>query len=216
MKLLETKKRMKAKMPTFIRTDTNQKKFRARYRKPRGLHNKIRLNKAGHQKKAAPGYGTPRTLRHFTREGLKHVLIFNKQGLEALQKNELPLLAAGVSLRNRIKILEQAQQKKIRIGNIKDIDAFLAKVKEERQKHKQELQKKETKKKDAQTEALKKAEEKKKEPEKTHEEKKEELEAEKRRVLQQERIKTKQEPMVAPKLAKDTKPTRMIPTGEKK
>ena len=211
MKLLDLKKQMRTKRPDFVRTDPQKKKLKVKYRKPRGIHNKIRLNKAGHEKKPSPGYRTPKKIKHYTREGAKRVILFNEEGLNILKKEELPFIAAGVGLKKKIRILEKAQQKGIFIGNIKDIPSFLAKIKEEQQKKKQELTKKQQKKKSAQEEALKKSEEKK---EKTEEEKREEQEAEKRKILHKERIKPTKE-IVSPKLPSEMRETRIV-AGDKK
>ncbi|MBI2110520.1 hypothetical protein HYT51_01950 [Candidatus Woesearchaeota archaeon] len=215
MNLLNIKKQMKAKKPHFKRTNFWKKKLRATYRKPRGIHNKMRLKKASHLKRITPGYRTPRKIRHYTREGLKERLIFNEQEINTLTKNEIAVIASQVGMKTKIKILEKAKENNIQIGNVKDIDAFIAKWKEEKQKKKQETQKKEEKKEKTKEEALKKTTEAKKE-EKTHEEKKEEEEELKKKILQQERTKPKQEAVTKIKPHSEIGRQKIIPAGDKK
>jgi len=209
--LLALKKTMKAKRPNFLRTDAGHvKKLKDKYRRPRGLHNKLRLHRASHGYIPSPGYRVPRAVRNYTREGFKKKLIHSIKDLDHLKKDEIAFLASSLGIRARVQILEKALQKKIIFGNIKDVSAFLTTTKEEMQKRKQDVKKKEEKKKKGQEEALKKAEEKKQE--KTPEEKKEQEEADKKKILQQERVKAKVEEK--PKLPQEIH-TRMIP-GDKK
>ena len=158
MNILSLKKQIKAKKPDFKRTNFLKKKLRATYRRPRGIHNKMRLKKASHLKRITPGYRTPRKIRHYTREGLKERLIFNEEEINTLAKNEIAIIASQVGMKTKLKILEKAKENNIQIGNVKDIDAFIARWKEEKQKKKQETQKKEEKKEKTKEEALKNSE----------------------------------------------------------
>jgi large subunit ribosomal protein L32e len=162
---MEEKTVTRKKKPNFIRQDTNkQKNLGNKWRKPRGLHSKLRLNKKGHAKTPSQGYRGPRSLR------VKDVKrVFNVNELEDVKKI---IIASTVGLRKKVEIVKQAQEKGIEIINVKDVDAFLKtvdeglskkkevkKVKEEKKKKiKAELEKKEVKKEE------KKEEDKKEEP----------------------------------------------------
>ena len=69
--LLEKKNLAKAKKPKFVRRDANNKRFHNKWRKPRGLHNKRRLKKAGHQKNPSIGYKSPDEVRFLHKSGLE-------------------------------------------------------------------------------------------------------------------------------------------------
>ena len=215
MNVITLKKQMKAKKPDFKRTNFWKKKLRTTYRKPRGIHNKMRLKKASHLKRISPGYGTPRQLRHYTKKGLKERRIFNEKDLDALMNNEIAVIASQVGVKTKIRILEKANENNIQIGNVKDSIAFITQWKEEKQKKKQETQKKEEKKEKAKEEVSKKATEAKKE-EKTYEEKREEEEELKKKILQQERTKPKQETVTKIKPHSEIGRQKIIPAGDKK
>ena len=155
----KTQKKMK-----FIRKDAILKKLKNAWRRPKGLHNKLRLNKAGHQKKPSIGYKKPVTE--------KPLLVKNLKDLNNIKSNFI--LASTIGTKKKIEIIKKAQEQKLQILNIKDINAFLKKV-EEKQKKKKDITKKKEEKK-------KKFEEKAKE--KTEEEKKIEEKQERKKVLE--------------------------------
>ena len=78
--LLELRKIEKARKPKFIRKDSNtlKGKTRTKWRKPRGLHNKRRLNKKGHQKNPSVGYKSPVLVRGLQRSGLSLYYLRNQ------------------------------------------------------------------------------------------------------------------------------------------
>lgn len=60
---MNNKNVIRKKKPKFIRQDTNRaKKFKIKWRKPKGMHSKLRLNKKGHQKSPSQGYRAPKKL----------------------------------------------------------------------------------------------------------------------------------------------------------
>lgn len=117
--LLETRKRLKAKKPEFLIQDYHRRKELPRkWRKPRGMHSKMRMRKRGHPKQAEIGYGSPKQTRHLDRKGMKRVLISNAEQLSAIDKSvEAAVIRHGVGLRKREQILKAAEQKGIRVVN---------------------------------------------------------------------------------------------------
>ena len=68
------------KKPKFVRQDyTKKKALGAKWRRTKGLHSKIRERRAGHEKRASIGYGSPKKTRHLDSSGLRKVLISMKQ-----------------------------------------------------------------------------------------------------------------------------------------
>lgn len=189
--LLNLKNKMKSKRPIFVRQDSKKELFknRTKWRKPRGLHNKRRLGKKGHQKNPSIGYRSPKYVRGIHKTGLELILINNIKDIEKIKKeDQVALLSSKLGTRLKVKILEACLKKKINVFNVKDIEKYLKEVKESLEKRKKEKIKKEAKKKEAKTKAEKKAEEKAEKKEDSQEEIKEEV-MESKQEMKQEKIK---------------------------
>jgi large subunit ribosomal protein L32e len=164
--LLEIRKKLKAKKPTFLRTDSNRKKYKNKWRKPRGLQNKRRLGFAGHQKNPSQGYRSPREVRGLHPTGLEVVRIFNLKGLNDIDSTkEIVVISSTIGTKNKIQILEACKTKKIIVSNIKDIDKFIKESNTKLESKKKKRQKKVQDQKKSKADSVKKAEEKKKEGE---------------------------------------------------
>lgn len=179
--LLELRKRMKGRKPKFVRQDFHKKRLRKRWVKPRGLHSKVRLKKAGHARKVSDGYRTPKEVRGLSREGLKVVTVCNMNELGKVDKEKEGAIISGtVGLKNKILLLKKAKEEGIKVLNL-NVDEYLKKkgeeikkrldkkkVKEEEKKKKTE-EKKEKKKEDKLEEKL--SDDEKKEAEKKEKDK---------------------------------------------
>ena len=174
---MKSKFEVRKKKPNFKRTDSNKYKFNSKWRKPRGLHNKIRLNRAGHGSSPSVGYGMPKEIRGLHRSGLEIVLVSNLRDVVGLDPKKHGLvLKATLGARSKVKLLEKV--KEFRIFNLKDVDKFLNDVKIKLEKKKKESMSKKQKRSKAKEEAeKKKAEKEKKEADdKTKEEGKDKVE----------------------------------------
>ena len=171
----------------FVRQDAHKKvKLGNKWRKPKGLHSKMRLSFKGYNKSVSIGYGNPKSTRGLDKSGLKLVIIKSLKGLEKINaKEECIAVAKTIGLKKKIEILKQAIKKSINVVNVKDINKFLKDVEEKIKKSKEEKEKlkkkKELKKKEKEKAAEKKTIEEK--VEKTDEEKKKEEKKEKDKVL---------------------------------
>ena len=220
---MRIKSPIRKKRVTFLRRNSNKKTFNKKWRSPRGIHNKRRLHKQGHQKRPVIGFGNPKELRYLTKEGLLPVIISNVQDLGAVDKSkEVVLLSKRLGIKKKIILIEEAKKLGIELVNI-DMETFAEEVKKELQEKKKETKKREEKKKKSQKEALKKAEEKekeeKKETVKTEEEIKEDIkEEQKEKINLIKKEKTKKQPSQAPpKQHKDPRRVKeMLPEGGKK
>ncbi|MCD4759432.1 hypothetical protein K8R33_00920 [archaeon] len=173
-KALELRKKLKAKKPTFLRSDSNRGKYKNKWRKPRGIHNKRRLKFAGHQKNPSQGFRSPKEVRGLHTSGLELITIKNIKDLHKIDiKTQIAELSSTLGLRNKLIILEECKSKKIPILNIKDIDKFIKESREKIETKKKVKQKKTKDKEKSKKEAIKKAEEKK--AEKNKEEKQEKV-----------------------------------------
>lgn len=203
-KLLEVKKAMKKRKPTFIRNDANKKKrLEAKWHRPKGLTNKMRLNKRGYPRVVSTGYRTPVELRGLTKHGLEPVTINKISDLLSLDPTtQIALVSSTMGQRKKVAVLEKAKEMKLKIQNIKNIEDYLTFVKEEMQTRKENKEvvakKKEERVKEAEKKAkAKEAEEKKKqEEEKTlsvEEKAEKEEEIQKKEKEEKEKVLTKRQ-----------------------
>ena len=171
----------------FTRQDAHKKvKLGNKWRKPKGLHSKMRLSKKGYNKSVSIGYGSPKSTRGLDKSGLKLIIIKSLKEIENINaKEECIAVAKTIGLRKKVEILKQAVKKSINVVNVKDINKFLKDVDDKIKKSKEEKEKlkkeKEVRKKEKEKAGKKKTIDEK--VEKTDEEKKEEEKKEKDKVL---------------------------------
>lgn len=119
--LLELKAKLKSTLKRFTRKDSH-KKVRvgdSKWRKPKGITNKMRLQKRGHKRIVKTGFGTPATLRDTNKKGLRSVLISNMKDLETIDsKIESVIISGKVSKKNRLVLLQTCIDKKIVVDNV--------------------------------------------------------------------------------------------------
>tara|TARA_Y100000310_G_C20671837_1_gene810726 strand:+ start:950 stop:1531 length:582 start_codon:yes stop_codon:yes gene_type:complete len=192
------KEGLNKKKPDFNRQDSNKYNFNSKWRKPRGLHSKMRLRKKGHGKVPGVGYGSPKL-----DDVVKRILVNNIKELEGIKKGVVTI-SSKVGLRNKITLLEECKKRKIKVGNVKDIDEFISKAMksfEDKKKQKKKIVEK------------KKLEEKKKEvkgkKESQEEIKKDVLDSKVKEVPKAQKESTVKESKV------DTVRQRVIPGGKK-
>lgn len=134
-KLMDVKKKLSRKRPDFIR-EGSQNSVRAgkKWRKPRGLHSKMRHQFAGHRKRVKSGYMGPALVRGLDNKGFKLVNVNNLRELNLLDpKLHKIVLSSKIGVKNKILLLEQASQKGFNIYPYKDplkkIEEFKDKLK---------------------------------------------------------------------------------------
>ncbi len=148
------------------------------WRKPRGLHNKLRLGFSGYGKAVKVGHGTPS-------KELNIVVVKNQNDLDmAKEKNAQIIFSSKLGLRKKVEMMKKVQELKLTVINVKD--DFISKVEEklkQRKTVKEELKKKkESKQKELDKKAKTKKDEKSDE-EKSDDEKKETEKKEKDKLL---------------------------------
>lgn len=158
----------------------NQVKLHGGWRRPRGMHNKVRLKKKGHMHKVSIGYGTKKEFKNFYNSTIDYKLVNNLNDLDNIDKKYI-MISRSIGLRKRIEILKKAKELKLNVIKVKDIDAFLKNIQDKLSEIKQNKEKKKQKKEVSQ----KKAEEKSKEKKEVNEEEKaEKAKEEKKKVLE--------------------------------
>ncbi|MBI2652430.1 50S ribosomal protein L32e [Candidatus Woesearchaeota archaeon] len=184
--LLELRNKIKDKKPVFIRQDNPKRmKLNYKWRKPKGIHSKIRHKFKGRRKMPSPGYKSPRKVKGMHSSGLKTINIFSVGDLTKIKKeNEGIILSKNVGIKKKYEILKKAKELNVTVlnlnvdGQIKKIEDFISsKKKAEKETKKQEAKKEESKEKKGIKET------KEKEHESTHKDKKEYEKKEKDKLL---------------------------------
>ncbi len=178
------------KNPSFIRQDSHKKKkLGKKWRRPKGLHSKMRLQKKGYRVIVKPGYGKPNKEKKLLK-GLQAVVIHNVKELEVIdEKKQGIIISSKVGNRKKVEIMNQAEKRKIEILNIKSIKEYLDLLKQKFEKRKEEKEEKKKKKEQKRKEKPKK--DKKKEEKKT--EQTDEEEKKKIEKKEKDKILTKKE-----------------------
>lgn len=177
---LELRKKIKNKKPDFVREGAyKRKEVGVAWRKPKGLHSKMRHRFSGHRAMPNPGYGSPALVKGLHKSGLKPVIVHNSTELLSIDsKTQGAIIARTTGKRTKAGLLSQAKQKGIKILNVKDTDKAIEEINKSLAKRKEAKKKLAERKKTKDKEKAKTEEQKKAETEKTPEEKKEETKKE--------------------------------------
>jgi|TARA_B100002003_G_C14113667_1_gene535663 large subunit ribosomal protein L32e len=163
-KLIELRKKISSKRPTFLKQKCKQKKRLAnKWRKPRGSDSKIKVNRKDYPKKVKTGYRGPKEVRGLSQKGMIIINVKNVEELKNIKKDKEIVCIAKVGQRKKIEIVKACKEKSLQIINLKDPSLFLKQIEDTLKTNK--------------TEKTKKEEEKKKKSEKTEEKKKEGIES---------------------------------------
>src|SRR3989338_2642346 len=104
MRELELRRAIKRKKPDFIRQDAHKKKrLGIKWRRPKGVHSKIRHGFKGYRKAVSIGYGSPAIAKGLDRSGLKIKNIYTPKELDKVDaKIEGIMIANSVGAKKRL------------------------------------------------------------------------------------------------------------------
>ena len=124
--LLELRSKIKSKKPDFIRQDNpKRRKLNDKWRKPKGIHSKIRHHFKGRRKMPSPGYKSPAAVKGLHATGLKMITIFSPGEVIKINKdNEGIIIAKGVGTRKRLEILKKSREMEIIVLNLNAEEAI--------------------------------------------------------------------------------------------
>ena len=157
--LIELRNKIKEKNPDFIRQDIHKrKKLKLKWRKPKGIHSKIRHHFKGRRKMPSPGYKSPRAASGMHSSGLMPVMVFSVKDLTAVSKGKDGIIISGsVGMKKKYEILKKIRDFGLEVLNLnadkamKKIEDFISskKKKSEKSAKKEEPKKQEQKKEDS-------------------------------------------------------------------
>ena len=118
-KLVAKREKEKRKKPKFRRQESwRYKRLKERWRRPRGLDNKIRRKVKGWPSAPNSGYRGPRVSRGLHPSGFKEVRVFNVDDLNEVNPDlEAARIAHTVGARKRIEIISRAKEMGIHVLN---------------------------------------------------------------------------------------------------
>ena len=150
--LLDIRRELKEKKPAFIRQDYQRRKRLGRklkWRKPKGIHSKIRHHFKGRRKMPSPGYKSPSKARGLHASGLKIVNVYSTKDIDVIKKDtEGMVISAQVGLKKTHEMLKKAKELGVIILNfnadekIKKIEHFMSLKKKTHKEGKKEAKEK--------------------------------------------------------------------------
>jgi len=115
-RLLNIKAEQSKKMPKFRRQEWfRYKRLGEKWRKPRGLHSKMRTNRKYRPNMVSIGYRTPKAVRGYHPSGFKEVLVYNPRDLKDIDSKTQA--GHSVGTRKREEIIKSADKLEIRVLN---------------------------------------------------------------------------------------------------
>ena len=106
--------------PEFLRQEWYKRKRLqgAKWRKPRGMHSKMRQHYAYRRNVVSIGYGSPKEARYLHPSGFKEVMVHNVKDLARIKpETEAARVAHQVGMKKRLAIEAKADELKIRVLN---------------------------------------------------------------------------------------------------
>lgn len=116
---LRIRKEVKSRKPSFTRQEGfRYKRLGNKWRKPKGLHSKMRKSLKYRPPMVKVGYRGPKATRGLHPSGFREVMVHNLKDLDKINpKLEAARIAHSVGMKKRMEIEEKADDKKIRILN---------------------------------------------------------------------------------------------------
>jgi large subunit ribosomal protein L32e len=116
---LRLKHRRKKQQPKFKRQEWfRYKRLGESWRKPKGLHSKMRKHKGYRPNVVRVGYGSPKLVRGLHPSGFREVMVYNVNDLEGIDPNtEAVRIGHSVGTKKRIELEKKAEELGIRVLN---------------------------------------------------------------------------------------------------
>lgn len=116
--LLTVKRQLRRTRPVFKRHGAHRKaELSDRWKKPRGLHNKLKDNKRGCGPVVGDGYRTPQAVRGLHISGLQIAHVATVAAVSGLNKETHGIVVASVGAKRQLEIIAAAQKAGVRVLN---------------------------------------------------------------------------------------------------
>lgn len=127
---VKLRRRVKANKPEFQGQEVwRYKRIRDRWRRPRGVDSKMRMDAKGWPQMVNVGYGGPKTARYLHPSGYAEVLVHNLGEIEGLDPTTQAIrIAHTVGGKKRMEIISRAKEKGLHVLNPREMK--IAKEKE--------------------------------------------------------------------------------------
>nr|MBI4156849.1 50S ribosomal protein L32e [Candidatus Woesearchaeota archaeon] len=124
-RLLKIREKIKSRKPKYLRQDAHRvKKLDKKWRRPRGMHSKMRKRLKSYRRNPEIGYGSPKEVKYLNKEGLMPVLIKSKKDIESANENNILIISRTIGLKKKLEILRQVKGRGLKVENI-DVDKFI-------------------------------------------------------------------------------------------
>ncbi len=116
---IHLRKEIKSRKPSFTRQEGfRYKRLGNKWRKPKGLHSKMRKSLKYRPPMVKVGYRGPKATRGLHPSGFREIMVHNLKDMDKINpKLEAARIAHSVGMKKRMEIEEKADEKKIRILN---------------------------------------------------------------------------------------------------
>ncbi len=129
-KLLELRKQCNKRRPEFKPQDIQKRREikRGRWRKPKGMHSKMRDGVWGRPVLVGTGYRGPAEVRGLHISGLIPKLVHNPEQIAELNAKTQGIILGHIGDKKKIMVLNACKQKGITILNVKNTDEMIKKL----------------------------------------------------------------------------------------
>ncbi len=129
-KLLSLRNKNKKRKPHFVvHESTCYARMESKWKSTRGNSSGVRQKWRGRRATVNPGYGSPKEVKGLHSSGLEKIMVNNAAELQALNHNtQGAVIASSVGNRKRAELLKLAQEKKIRVLNVKNVPKLMEEI----------------------------------------------------------------------------------------
>ena len=121
---------MAKEKPNFLRQEGKRfKRLKNCWRKPKGVHSKLRLRRRGKPTMVSIGYKAPEKVRGLVKGNIQQVSVSKPEHLKFIKKGEVVVLKK-MSNKKRLEILLEAKKLNIQVLNFPNLDKKIVQIKE--------------------------------------------------------------------------------------